>query len=258
MTFLTQSDFFTEIARDNIGGFRSEHQLGYNDDIDTGTSPETVSNSVNGIQTFLSAAETMDLVSNNIADVVTTGAGARTVCIKGLDLNYDEQEEILSLNGLTPVTTSLSYLRILHVFVILSGTSETNVGTITVDPTSSGSAFRQAVIDPGRGEDGRGCFTIPNNCIGFMSHVNVGVSSREGTSGVKEALVELQKKLIGESWRTIKMFSTRSNGTSTSPDLSLSVPDAFPPKTDLRWIADADVNNTHVNVMYDMILISTL
>lgn len=259
MTFLTQRDFFTEIARDHVPGFRSEHQLGYNDDIDTGSSPESVSNVVSGIETFLSAAETMDLVSNNVADDASpAGTGAQTVCIKGLDLNYDEIEEIISLNGLTPVTSVNSYLRIEHFFVILSGSNETNVGTITMDPTSSGSAFRQAVIDSDKGEDGSSCFTIPNNCVGFMSHVNVGVSSREGTSGVKEAIVELQKRLVGESWRTLRLFSTRSNGTSTSPDLSLTVPDAFPAKTDLRWIADADVNNTSVNVLFDMILISTV
>jgi hypothetical protein len=255
MTFTTQRDYFTEVARGNVPEFRDEHQLGYNDDIDTGTSPETVWNP-GGNMTFLTVAETMDIVSDSVEDASPSGTGARTVCFKGLDANFDEVEEIVTMAGLTPVTTVNSYIRRQHVFVILSGTNESNVGTITVTSTSSASV--QAQLDPDRGEDGSSCFTIPANHLGFMSHINVGVNSREGSGGIKEARVEMYKRLPGESWRIVKMFSARSDGTSTSPDLSFSTPTIFPAKTDIKWIADADVNNTSVNVQYDMILVNTV
>ncbi len=255
MSFLTQSDFFTEIARGNVSGQRVVHQLGYNDDIDTGTSPETVWNQ-GGDMTFLGAAETMDIVSDNAADDDPSGIGARTLCIQGLDLNFDETEEIITMAGLTPVTTSNSYIRLSHLFVVTSGSNESNAGTITI--TSTTTATVQALIDPDRGEDGNSCFTIPNNHIGFMGHAVVGVNSREGTGGIKEARVEMYKRLLGKSWRITKMFSARSDGTSTSPDLSFSTPEIFPAKTDIKWVADADTNNASVNVMYDMILVSTV
>ena len=257
MTFRTQIDFFTEVARGNVAGWSHVHQLGYNDDVDTLSSPETVWNSAPQPMLFLSAAETMYLISDDVADTAA-GTGARTVCITGLDSSFDEIKEIVTLNGLTPVTSVNSYLRIQHVFVVLSGSNESNVGTITMDPSVSGAPARQATIDPDRGEDGNTCFTVPNNFDAFMAHLTVGVNSREGTGGIKEARVELYKRLPGESWRIVKMYSSRSDGSSASPDLSHTTPEFFPPMTDIRSIADADVSNPSVNVMYDMVLISNL
>jgi len=50
-------------------------------------------------------------------------------------------------------------------------------------------------------------------------------------------------------------FSARSDGTSISPDLNFTVPSAFAEKTDIKWDATVDNNNTSVYVQYNLVLV---
>ena len=93
--------------------------------------------------TQMSSADTMNVVSDSANDT-SDGTGARTIKITGLDGNYDEIEEIVTMNGLSSVTTTKSFIIIHRAIPNTAGSTETNVGTITITDTTGGTT--QALI----------------------------------------------------------------------------------------------------------------
>ena len=85
-----------------------------------GTSFETLWND-GGDYVFPTSAVTMDLVSTSTSDTMS-------VLVKGLDANYNEISETVTLTGTVAVTTSASFLRI-NSAIILSGS---NVGDVAI------------------------------------------------------------------------------------------------------------------------------
>lgn len=78
----------------------------------------------------LSSAQQLQIVSDSIADT-SAGTGARTILITGLDANYAEISETITMNGTTNVTTTNSYLRLNHMVVKTVGSNNRAVGEIT-------------------------------------------------------------------------------------------------------------------------------
>lgn len=93
--------------------------------------------------TQMTSADTMNVVSDSANDT-SAGTGARTIKIIGLDGNYDEIEEIVTMNGLSSVTTTKSFIIIHRAIPNTAGSTETNVGNITITDTTGGTT--QALI----------------------------------------------------------------------------------------------------------------
>lgn len=247
------TDFYLEVAKGNVEKHSLINKFGRNDDIDSGSGFEDIW-AAGGVRTYLTAAETMDIVSDD-ADDISAGAGARTFYIEGLDSNYDETSETITLNGTTPVTTSNSYLRVHRCIVKTAGSSMVNEGNITVDPTTSGSGARQALIAAGDGQTLIGHYTIPNNKTAYMVGAHAKVSSRAGGTGVKEAVIQMLVREENAAWHLQMETGGRSDGSGVTPELVSKARNSYAAKTEIRWRADADNNNTSVYVEYTLILV---
>ena len=82
---------------------------------------------------FPAAANVLDLVSDNANDDgIGLLSGAQIVTIVGLDTLGNLVFDIVTLNGLTPVTSAVAFLRILTTYVAVAGSSGFNEGNITV------------------------------------------------------------------------------------------------------------------------------
>ena len=77
--------------------------------------------------TFPATARLLSIASTSVNDTAL-GSGGRTVLIEGLDANNDDQEEVITLNGQTPVNTIKTWNRINIFELISSGSSNTNEG----------------------------------------------------------------------------------------------------------------------------------
>jgi hypothetical protein len=114
-----------------VTGLSSITKFGSNLDIDTNSDPETIW-STGGLYQFPSSAGQISIVSSS-SDDTSTGTGARTVLVQGLDENYNEVEETFTLNGVSAVTSSSSsWIRAHRAKVLSAGTGEVNAGTITI------------------------------------------------------------------------------------------------------------------------------
>ena len=121
MSYLTNTNFYLEVAKGNVGGHSIVNKFGHSiatiagDDIWGGASPYSF---------FPAAAVLVDIVSSDANDNGTGPSGALTVLVQGLDENWDHVEEEVTLNGLTPVTTmTTTFIRLFRAQVITSGSS---------------------------------------------------------------------------------------------------------------------------------------
>lgn len=122
-------DLGLQVARNQIEGHQIRHIFGYNPDVDSG-SQETIW-TAGGLYSHLSSPAIMT-VSSSSADDSSSGTGARTVFILGINSTGGEASETVTLNGQTPVNTVHTYTEIQSASVITSGSGGKNVGNINI------------------------------------------------------------------------------------------------------------------------------
>jgi len=119
-------DYMLAVAKGQVTGHSIVHKFGQNNDI--GTAKETVWD-VGGLYSYLTSATALK-VSSDDANDTSDGTGARTVQIYGLNSDYDEIDETITLNGQTAVNTTKLYLRIYRMVVKTAGSGDEAAGNI--------------------------------------------------------------------------------------------------------------------------------
>ncbi|MHB1097921.1 MAG: hypothetical protein ACYCZR_00070 [Burkholderiales bacterium] len=194
-----------------------------NPDVDTVTVPETVW-PLGGLVALRATAAVVEVVSSDAADAAA-GTGARTVRIDGLDADYVEVSETLTLNGTTPVVGAVEFLRINFATVITAGTGKVNAGNITL--RDSGAGTTRSYIGAGRGRAEVGVFTVP---AGHKVVATDWVVSSQLSTGQTGADFEFWATKNGV--RSISWALTGTGVSSVYP----TVPHPFEEKTDIEVI----------------------
>lgn len=120
--------FELQVVRGQIPGHRSVIVFGYNPDVDT--TEESVWPD-GGVVPHPGVAAVLSVSSSSASDS-SSGVGARTVRIEGLDASYNEVSETVTLNGQTAVSTSNTYIAINNMVVLTVGSTGHNVGDINI------------------------------------------------------------------------------------------------------------------------------
>ena len=163
------------IARGLIRGASVIHKFGRNPNV--GGAPETIWMN-GGTYTYLTSASTV-YVSGADAQDGAAGTGARTVTVQGLDANYNEIEETLTVDG---AVSTQSFLRVYRAFVASAGSLQTNKGNVLVSTGAGGGGTVLADIGTigtgttfGLGQTNLALYTIPAGKTGYLTNWNVGV-----------------------------------------------------------------------------------
>ena len=117
-----------EIAA-GIAGYSSVHVLGVNDDVDAA---EETMWTQGGVYAYLAAEELLKISSVEAVDGAGAATGALTMEIFGLDGDYVEISETVTLNGTGVVTTDDKFLRVFKAIVRTAGTGGKNAGLISM------------------------------------------------------------------------------------------------------------------------------
>lgn len=202
-----------------------------------GSTEQTVWNNA-GIWVPPTTASTMTVVSTSTSDAAA-GTGARTLSIAGLDSNYAEISETVTLNGTTAVTTTKSYLRIQRLTVATAGSVESNVGAITIS-----NATVQGKIDANAGQSSFSMYTVPAGKIAYMHSLHL--SSSKSTDGK----FTLRTRINGVSRirHTVEL-------TGEAYSVEFTYPTVIPERTDIELRALANTGNGIVAGSYDLLLI---
>ena len=236
------------ISRGHSIGYRTLYKFGYNPDVDT--QEETVWGNA-GNYIWLDSAVNMFVSSTSVNDSVT-GTGARTILIQGLDENYNEIEETITLNGQTQVTTQLSYLRIYRSFVTLAGSNQGTSGVIYMGSSgSTGGVPNSSVyasISIGN-QTQIAAYTVPAGYTLYVDEINF-------TAAVSQSNKLVHCKFNSRDYES-NVFRTRFVQVIQSNQLiqSFKYPQGFAEKTDLECRVSTDTSNTAIGASFQGVLI---
>lgn len=156
-TVVRPTDFRYEVALGRRQGATTWNKFGINLDLDIGTE---VLAEQGGTFTLLTTGSTLTIVSSNAYDTAA-GTGARSIIIQGVDANRVMQNEVVTLNGTTPVVTATNWLGINRAAIYLAGSGYVNAGNINITATTGGSV--QAFIPTGKGTTQQCIFFTQDN-----------------------------------------------------------------------------------------------
>lgn len=221
-------DLATAVAIGAIGGWVSFRLFAMNDDVNGGGTTEDIW-PMGTVKVWPTLADQAVVVSDNAADT-SAGTGAQTVFVGGLDEDYNEVSEIVTMNGLANVNTINSYLRINRIYCLRVGTAGVNVGNISI---SIGGDV-QKYVEAGEGNCHCGFWTVPAGKTILINTYSAGVGRMGGSS---DAQIEGQIRLYDEdsndnyqSWRTISDIYLYNGGRHYNDGSVVSLPE----RTDIR------------------------
>lgn len=241
-----------EISLEHVDGYKSIVIEGNNDDIDVGTEDIW---SEGGNLVYLTAAETMNIVSDDAADT-SAGTGARTVKVTGLDSAYIEIEETVILNGVANVLTSNSYLRVFSIEVLTAGSGEENAGIIKATASTAGTV--QCNVPIGESVSKNSQFTVPagKKIIIISAEINATKTAAGlNPNVVADAMVRKLGSSVDAPWLTIVR---RNIDTEVIDQLLIlqTVGIIIDEKSDLRFRATTDQSNTKVRIRFYGVLVN--
>lgn len=182
------SQYGIQISEGQWNDTKSVFKFGYNGTV--GTSEETIWTE-GGAYAYLSSASTLKISSASTADT-SAGTGARTVSVSGLDANYNEISETVTLNGQTAVNTINEYLRVNRMQILTAGSGGENAGKVyagTGTLTNGVPANKYAVIDAGENQTLMALWTVPSGYTAYIHQLNV---SQAATTANKYTTVRLK------------------------------------------------------------------
>ncbi len=248
-------EFLIEVAKGNIPGHSIRHRFGKGI---VGTTMVPIASSLK--YPTPTVATTIEAVSSDADDTVA-GAGARTVTIKGLDVNWEEITQTVNMNGLTPVPFPIDMIRVYDWWVASSGVYATSAlgshqGIITIQ-TSPGAVlwFNGTVTPYPKGQSEISGFTVPD---GFRAYIFIHSIVADSTKSVD---VMMATRISADDvtvpfppMRAMKEFT----GVSDSP---VGAHDKAPinslaERTDIIFMGIVSSGSASVSIDYEVLLIA--
>ena len=237
------------IANGDVDGYAAIHKFGRNPSI--GNAPETVWMHGGKYQYLdVGSASTLYAYSANSEDSAS-GDGARTITILGLDNNFNEIEETVTVGG---AATTLEFLRVYRAYVATAGVTTTNEGNVLISTGSGGTGTVLADIGTigtgttfGLGQTQLALYTVPAGKTGYLTTWNVGCAPMNN----KATVLLKSREIDGDAPFRTKDIVDLVGGYHTQ---NYSIPLRFPEKTDIEVVASADTS-TIISSSFDIILV---
>ena len=252
MSYFPGTDFNVAVRKGDVAGYASEAIFAHNEVV--GTTKVTVSptlTSVNISQSDLDTTPaTVQVASTSANDVDTTGTGARTVRLAGLNASGAAQSETIALNGQTAVTSTNTYSAVFELAVLTAGSTGSNEGVLWCGNgtfTAGDPATKYLSSDIGTNKTHTGYYVVPAGKTFIGTHLIANVSST-----TKDVEFYIETSLDGVLWITGGIFGVTDGGTIDTPILSQP---NFAAGTHIRLQAKASGATTDVTVVLDGYLI---
>ena len=243
--------FFWDVSRGQVQAHKRIFKFGRNG---------AVSNTGDGIWssggafTWHTTASTLDVTSDDATDTLL-GNGARSITIQGLDINFDEIEETINLNGLGTVTTAASFLRVNRAYINEVGVyANSNAGTISISRNSDSDMMAEiglTDLGEGFGTTQIAKFTVPKGYSASVLYANVTVFS---TKQVTLTMNARNNNAVVTSASYPSAIPGYFDGLSGSNLISMKSSLEFNEFTDIWWDGWTSTGTAEVSVYFEIIL----
>ena len=171
MTHIPHINFDLEVSKGNIAGHSAVNKFGRAPTGIQTTATDVWDRATAGVLQPIWVAPTQarihQIVSGDANDT-SGGTGARTIRIYGLTgWGAAEVSEDITMNGITNVATSNSYVIIHRMKVLTKGATAVNIGAITATADTDGTVTAQ--MNDGEGQTQMAIYGIPSTQIAYMS-----------------------------------------------------------------------------------------
>ena len=170
------------------------------------------------------------------------GDDGKNLLIKGLDANYDEITETVTLVGAGDVVTTTSFLRINDV-ILLTGT--TNIGLITVQ--NAGKTIKYAGIRAGDGRNQASIYTVPAGHCFYLYRIDA--FSSDSTAAKPAVFRNLSINSSGQ------IYNTARTTFFNNMNILRQLPFKYSEKTDIQFQVATDQGSHELSVFGEGVLI---
>jgi len=239
-----------DIARGKVPGVTSISKFGNNPAADSG---EDVWGG-GGLYTFFPKTAKVCFLKSTSVDDDSGGSGAISVIVFGLDSNWKETQEMVTLNGVDSVELVNKYIRINTGLVYEVGGAYTNLGDI--DVWSTGTDTVGMFIQAGDGRTQLAIYTIPAGKTGYLLDGFVALTNddKNGQGGTFQWLVR-ENNGVNRAWLVQGEMGLINIGSSNWQRKHVVPPGPFLEKTDIRVrLSDASATMQAV-AGFDLILV---
>ena len=238
--------FELQVAQGQIAYHEHIYKFGQNSVV--GNSVETIWQQ-GGLYSYPPSATTMTVSSSDTNDT-SAGTGARTVQISGLDGDYNEISETITLNGQTAVTTSNSFLRVNRGLVLTAGSGGANAGIIYVGTgtvTAGVPVNKYTTINgDGTNQSLQAFWTVPANYDAYIYQTNISTGNSSNTPAVLKTLLVARPQ--GGVFNT-KEIIVLTDGNHLQ---NYSFPITLTEKTDIEFRAESSSGSVSFDVSASM------
>ncbi len=246
-----RKDWFQSVSEGEIPGYSTMEKFGENPDIDTGTSPEDVWDGGDlagaGIYTFSTTADIDSVSSSNAGDT-------QDITIIGLDANWAEVTQTVTLNGQIRVALTTSLIRVYRAYNANSTNFAGNVSVYVNTALTAGVPTDvtkiRAYVRIGNNQTLMCIYTIPAGKTGYFwgGYVSYAKSNATGATFTWRA------RAFGGVFQVKSKLTCIGTGSS-SWDYTYKFPLALPEKTDVLIRCDeVESNNTGVSGGFTVLL----
>ena len=230
------------VSRGKVRG--AFHIIKFGENLDVDGSMETIWDG-GGLYTYLTSAGVLTVTSTD-GDDAAAGTGARTVTVEGLDENYNQVSETLTVGG---GAGSVEFYRVFRAFVATSGSSGTNEGTISVSQGATTLAQIRSVGSPtltGLGQTFMSIYTVPAGYTGYIYQLDVSTAKSDGD-------VYLVKRGQNDNgaWRAQDVMHTNANDIERVYTFPLKIEE----KSDIEIRALSLANNMKCAATFCILLV---
>lgn len=238
-------DFMQNVAEGNVPNYKSINKFGENPDIDSAAAEDVWDGG--GLYNFSTIADIDRISSSNVLDV-------QKIEVYGLDANYQEIEETVTLNGQTPVVLANTYLRVYRMknvdSVDVAGVVYCFVNTAVVGGVPSDLTKVRANIRNGNNQTLMAVYTIPAGKTGYYQGGFIAMSRASDAS----ADFTLRARAINGVFQVKRRVSLNSGGSSHW-NAGYLIPVKYEEKTDILIRCDSvSGNNTGVSAGFTILL----
>ncbi len=248
MTYITNKDYLIEVGYGNVAGTQVIQQFGRNPDTDTATTPEDVW-PPGGVWVPPTTGRIHDVVSDSASDT-SAGTGAQTVLVKGLDASGNEQQETVTMNGVTNVPTSGTYTMIYAFTVATAGSGESNAGIITATAQTDATVTAHMAVGVNRAS--QAIYQIPTGKTALILGWYADVDGGSGQSS--SAIFRLVSRPSGGVFEAISIISATTAGSSIFT-FKFEAPQTYPAGTIIKvQTVLVDANNVGASAGFELLV----
>lgn len=224
-----------QIAQGLIAGHTTEQVSGYNPATSAGDAVWSAATPYPW--SSLATAQTLYLKSstNNATD------RSMPILIDGLDANYANQTEVVTLNASDSRTAVASTKQFLRIHSIMCNGTDTNAGDITTHVTS-GTGTVVSKLSAGRGRAQAGVYTVPAGYTGYLF--------KGDASSTAATVVNFMARYFSKAFMVVHVAIV-DNSTYI---YDFPFPMVLPEKTDMYTTIEAGSGKTAVN--YEILLVA--